>query len=75
MCLLLIIWSSFLAGIHCWVADERARKLSDEARKAIVHYLSVVDASDNKASLGIRVIVYERERGKEVFLICAALWE
>lgn len=29
-------------GIHLWVCDERARKLSEEARKSIVSYLEVV---------------------------------
>ncbi|KAF9586321.1 hypothetical protein BGW38_006943 [Lunasporangiospora selenospora] len=29
-------------GIHCWIADERARQLNNEQRKAIVSYLEVV---------------------------------
>ncbi|CAG8447370.1 5394_t:CDS:10 [Acaulospora morrowiae] len=29
-------------GVHCWVSDERARKLNNEERKAIVAYLEVV---------------------------------
>ncbi|SAM07389.1 hypothetical protein [Absidia glauca] len=29
-------------GVHCWVSDERARKLNNESRKAIVGYLEVV---------------------------------
>ncbi|KAG0358557.1 hypothetical protein BG005_002177 [Podila minutissima] len=29
-------------GIHCWIGDERARKLNNEQRKAIVSYLEVI---------------------------------
>lgn len=29
-------------GVHCWVCDERARKLDNEGRKAIVQYLEVI---------------------------------
>ncbi|KAG0218470.1 hypothetical protein BGX33_007252 [Mortierella sp. NVP41] len=29
-------------GIHCWIADERARRLTNEQRKAIVSYIEVV---------------------------------
>ncbi|CAM0140746.1 unnamed protein product [Umbelopsis sp. WA50703] len=29
-------------GVHCWVCDERARKLNNEARSAIVAYLEVI---------------------------------
>jgi len=28
-------------GIHCWVADERARKLLPEAREAIINYMDI----------------------------------
>eukprot|EP00158_Paraphelidium_tribonemae_P004360 Partr_v1_DN26714_c1_g1_i1_m8444 putative DNA primase len=36
-------------GIHCWICDERARFLSEEARKAIVSFLEVVKGGDQKA--------------------------
>lgn len=29
-------------GVHCWVSDGRARKLSPAVRKSIVGYLEVV---------------------------------
>lgn len=35
-------------GVHCWIADEKARKLSAEGRKAIVSYIEVVKGGDGQ---------------------------
>jgi DNA primase catalytic subunit len=33
-------------GVHCWIADDRARKLTQESRRAIVTYLEVVKGGE-----------------------------
>lgn len=44
-----ILWIySGRRGVHCWVSDQEARSLSNEARSGIVEYLSVnTGSSDN----------------------------
>ncbi|KAJ3355969.1 primase, DNA, polypeptide 1 (49kDa) [Entophlyctis luteolus] len=36
-------------GVHCWVCDDRARKLSPDARRAIVNYLEIVKGGEEHA--------------------------
>ena len=36
-------------GVHCWVADERARTMSEEARRSVIDYLSIVSGGEDKA--------------------------
>ena len=36
-------------GIHCWVADKRARKLVNESRSSIAEYLTVIEGGELKA--------------------------
>lgn len=36
-------------GVHCWISDKRALKLSNEGRKAVINFLNVIKASSQKA--------------------------
>lgn len=45
-----ILWVySGRRGVHCWVADDAARALTNEGRSAVADYFSVVAGNDNQA--------------------------
>lgn len=44
-----ILWVySGRRGVHCWVGDKRARKLTEESRKALVSYLEVIRGGEQQ---------------------------
>jgi len=42
-------------GVHCWVCDETARKLSNEQRSAVAEYLTVVSAGKGRARADLKM--------------------
>lgn len=47
-------------GVHCWVSDERARRLNNESRKAIVGFLEVIKVITASISISfICILIYE----------------
>jgi DNA primase small subunit len=47
-----ILWIfSGRRGVHCWICDTRARKLTHDQRAAIVDFLSVYQGKEKKVSL------------------------
>ncbi|KAI9332377.1 hypothetical protein BDR26DRAFT_806422 [Obelidium mucronatum] len=56
-------------GVHCWVCDDRARKLTAEARRAIVNYLEVVkggEETSKKVSLNAKSLHPSLRKAQEV---------
>lgn len=46
-----ILWIySGRRGVHCWVADDAARALTNEGRGAVADYFSVVAGNDNQSN-------------------------
>lgn len=42
-------------GVHCWVCDKAARRLSNEHRSAVADYLSIVTPGANRARAEIKM--------------------
>ena len=38
-------------GVHCWVADPEARKLTGSARGAVAEYLQIVSGGEHKTKV------------------------
>lgn len=37
-------------GIHCWVCDERAKKMNNQVRESIINYLSLIQGNEKSTS-------------------------
>lgn len=60
-----ILWVySGRRGVHCWVADDAARALTNEGRGAVADYFGVVAGNDNQSKKVRQGRGMERWRGR-----------
>ena len=42
-------------GVHCWVCDAEARRLSNEQRSAVAEYLTMASSGANKCRAELKM--------------------
>ena len=57
-------------GIHCWVSDERAKKLTNEGRSAVINYVKIKTANVKTGSLFVLKDNIHPSHEYLIYLIC-----
>ncbi len=56
-------------GVHCWVVDEHARKLTSQARTAIVEYLTIVKVFIKFDLIELIILIKTIIKAKEIIVL------